>query len=160
MTSIFTEDLDRARIDLNEAERRAFKAEHAQKEAERGRRQELERAEGLQRRLSDVLAQSDKDHKQVVQLRQQLDRLEGLEPELVQARSDLRDANDRANRYLDQNEGLEVKLKEMTDLLNEKKAEAQMLASELQPTRMLLGSLRVYLQAQQDMRSELERLGW
>jgi len=160
MTSIFTEDLDRARIDLNEAERRAFKAEHAQKEAERGRRQELERAEGLQRRLSDVLAQSDKDHKQVVQLRQQLDRLEGLEPELVQARSDLRDANDRANRYLDQNEGLEVKLKEMTDLLNEKKAEAQTLASELQPTRMLLGSLRVYLQAQQDMRSELERLGW
>ena len=160
MSSIFTEDLDKARIDLNEAERRAFKAEHAQKEAERGRRQELERAEGLQRRLSDVLAQSDKDHKQVVQLRQQLDRLEGLEPELVQARSDLRDANDRANRYLDQNEGLEVKLKEMTDLLNEKKAEAQMLASELQPTRMLLGSLRVYLQAQQDMRSELERLGW
>jgi hypothetical protein len=83
-----------------------------------------------------------------------------MEPELVRTKSELRDANDRCNRYVDQNEELQKRLDDMSGLLQEKRAECQMLVQELGPTRTLLGSLRVFLQAQKDMESELERLAW
>jgi predicted nucleic acid-binding Zn-ribbon protein len=160
MSAIFTEELDRARIDLNEAERKMHKAEFAQREAEKLRRQESERADTLNRRLQDLLVQSDSDHKTAVQLRQKVDRLESMEPELVRTKSELRDANDRCNRYVDQNEELQKRIEDLSGLLQEKRAECQMLVQELTPTRTLLGSLRVFLQAQKDMESELERLAW
>jgi len=158
VTSIFTEDLDRARIDLNEAERRAFKAEHAQREAEKARRGVQERADTLERQLRDALERSDQDHKACIQLRQQVDRLQSLEPELSQARSELRDANDRSNRYVDQNEELERKLEAAKAALHEKKAECAMLTAELDPTRALLSYLHDYLAAERGMRKQIEVL--
>ena len=156
MTSIFTEDLDRARIDLNEAERKLWKAEREKDEAVKQRRVELERAEGLQRRLNDLIAQSDTDHKLVMQLKQQLDRLQGLEPELATAKSELRDANDQVHRLLDELDGLRDQYEQTVELLNEKKGEVASLARELQPTRKLLGHLRVWMEAESGMRHELE----
>ena len=160
MSVIFTEELDRMRVDLNEAERKMHKAEFDKSQALKQYRVEADRAAALERQLAEGSVEADALRRQVVKARQDADRLAPLEGEISQARQEALHYKAEMERLTDMLYKRKQDLDETRQELSDAKAELVTLRSELGPTRKLLSSLKTYIQAESEIQTELERLHW
>ena len=160
MSVIFTEELDRMRVDLNEAERKMHKAEFDKLQAEKRYRVEADRAQTLERTVQEGTAQTDALRRQAMKLRQDVDRLSPLEGEISKARSEAGEYKAEMERLTDQLYKRKQDLDSVRDELSRAMAELVTLRSELDPTRKLISSLKTYLKAEGEIQTELERLHW
>ena len=160
MSVIFTEEVDRLRIDLNTAERGQAKAEYDKKQLEKRFRVEQERAERAEKQLGEFQHDLAAYRRRLTELQADVTRLAHLENEISQARTDFKEKKAELERLEVEHERVTVDLDATRDELSERTAERDMLKAEVGPTRSLLQALKLSLEAEGRVRDELVNYGW
>jgi len=160
MSVIFTEEVDRLRIDLNTAERGQAKAEYDKKQLEKRFRVEQDRAERAEKQLGEFQHDLAAYRRRLTELQNDVTRLSHLENQISESRSKLKDTRTELERLQTEHERVSVDLDATRNELSERTAERDMLKAEVGPTRSLLQALKLSLEAEGRVRDELVNYGW
>lgn len=156
--AMFTEEIDKLRFQLVEAQEVAHTSERQAQEMSSKFHQERNRVEGLESRVKQLEAELQQSKTKSSSLRDQMDRLASLESEKEQALSDLRDERERAEKLDKKLKETAGKLAAATSVNADLRSDVTALRTELEPTRMVIAALRARREADRVIAAEIENL--
>jgi chromosome segregation ATPase len=155
---MFSEELDKLRVDLHDTQLRAQLAEREQTRLADSLAQWRHRAEQAEELARSREGEIQSQHQRIRQLAGETARISQLEADVSAARSESRDFREECERLTDRQEKLRHELDDARDELSAVKADNVTLHAELDPTRKILEAMRRVDEGRRDISDELERL--
>jgi len=158
MSVMFSEELDKLRTELADAQSMARHAEREQDRFSDMYHREHNRAEVAERLAAEREEELKQMRFQLRQVRNENLRISQLESQVSDARTEARDVTQKLKQLTDTFERQKAKLHEVREQLSWTVAQRQDLLAELEPTRVLLGALHSRFAAESTISTQLERL--